>query len=103
MSRRRKRKKRINMPKLIWAAFCLGFISFACVTLVNQQIKIADKNHLLYETNREIAAVIQETDLLEEELLHVEEDWYLEQAARRHGFVKPNERIFIDASTNRVR
>ena len=102
MSRRRKRKSRINIPKVIKTVGLLSVAFYVCATLANQQIKIADNKHLIYETEREVAAVIQETISLNEELLHVDDDDYLEHVAREKlGLVKPNERIFIDA--NRVR
>ena len=102
MRTRRKRRghqlKKINLIRLLKVAGFLLLTGYVAVTAINLQVKIAANVRETRAYEQKTAAALQEKAQWEEELRHIDDDDYLEEKAREKGFVKPNERVFVDAN-----
>ena len=103
MRTRRRRKKhiqiqRINLPKLLKIIGIVSVAVYVGITVLSLQVKIAANVRAARDFEQRTALVKQEALRREEELLRIDDDDYLEEKAREAGYVKPNERVIIDAN-----
>ncbi|MDO4282480.1 MAG: septum formation initiator family protein [Clostridia bacterium] len=91
-----KRKKRnINIIHIISFAFCIYFI----YTMIDQQTKINnyDSQIEMYEADIEVKNGL--LDYYSQQSENIQTDEYIESVARdKLGYVKPYEKIFVDAN-----
>ena len=92
-------KARISAKKLFRFAGILIVFGYAAFILVKQQITLSQLEDIRAKKQECIAAAELENQALRDEYGKTSTDEYLEQAIRKNlGFVRPNERIFIDIS-----
>ncbi len=91
----KKKRKNINIMHIIGVIFCIYFV----YTFLDQQIKINnyDSQIEMYETDIEAKNKLVEYYSNQSE--NIQSDEYIESVAREKlGYVKPYEKIFIDAN-----
>ena len=72
---------------------------YAAFILVKQQVTLSQLEDIRAKKQESIAAAELENQALQDEYSKTSTDEYLEQAIRKNlGFVRPNERVFIDIS-----
>ena len=101
MSTRKSRKRSIegiNFPKMFKTIGLFLVAAYVGFTAISLQIRITANMRASLAYEKRTAEVLREKERYEEELFHIDDDDYLEAKARENGFVKPNERIFIDAN-----
>ncbi len=77
---------------------CLLFI-YLLSLLISQQFKFARLKEENMTVDAEIEAALSEQDNLNHELEIIDDEDYLRRIIREKlGFVKPNERVFVDSS-----
>ncbi len=93
-----KRKKK-NIRKVAVRVLFIGIILYSGYTLISQQITLVKSQKTKQECEDMISQAKGEQARLQEELGLVETDEYKEQKARELlGYVKPDERIYIDVT-----
>lgn len=93
------KKAKISVKKLIKFAGIMIVFVYAAFILVKQQLTLSQLEAIREEKQESIAAAELENQALQDEYGKTSTDEYLEQAIRENlGFVRPNERIFIDIS-----
>lgn len=94
-----KKQKKVKLSGKGALKLCgiLVAVGYVAVTLVHQQITLSQCKKVAQEYEEKIAQVEMENQKLEDEHEKAGTDEYLEQRVREeYGFVKPNERVFID-------
>lgn len=80
--------------------FLFVFIVYAAVTIVNQQLHIAELKADEQAAAKKIEAVQKDNARLEEMINNATSPEYIERMAREQlGLVKAGERVYIDQST----
>lgn len=91
----KKRKKNIN---IIHIAVFLFFVYFI-YTMFDQQIKINNYNSQIEMYESDIKAKNDLVEYYSEQSQNIQSDEYIESVAREKlGYVKPYEKIFVDAN-----
>lgn len=92
-------KAKISAKKLFKFAGIMIVFIYAAFILVKQQITLSQLEDIRAKKQENIAAAELENQALQDEYSKTSTDEYLEQAIRKNlGFVRPNERVFIDIS-----
>ena len=86
------------MLKMLKTAGLILLAVYASITLIGLQIQITANVRATRSYEQKLRVALQEKERYEEELLRIDDDDYLEEKAREKGFVKPNERVFIDSN-----
>jgi len=94
------KRKKFSAGKLLKFSGILCVCIYAAFVLVKQQITLSALDADKQKERENIAAANLENQALEDEYNKAQSDEeYIEQAIRKNlGFVKPNERVFIDIS-----
>lgn len=94
-----RKKRRLRYVLLYLAA--IGFVFYAVITIINQNVKIAEKRAELSELQQHINVVEIESDYLQK-VQNYEGDelaGYMEKIAKEDlGYVSEGERIFINVA-----
>ena len=96
---RPKKKSKLRYVLLYLAA--IGFVFYAVITIINQNVKIAEKRAELSEIQQHINVVEIESDYLEKVQGYTGEELneYMEKIAKEDlGYVSNGERIFINVA-----
>lgn len=94
-----KKRKKLNIKRAAVRILFIGVLVYAGYTLAAQQYAAIVRNKTIKECETMIAEAKGENARLEEELGLVNTDEYKEQKARELlGYVKPDERIYIDVT-----
>ena len=96
---RPKKKSRLRYILLYLAA--IGFVFYAVITIINQNVKIAEKRAELSEIQQHINVVEIESDYLEKVQNYEGDELneYMEKIAKEDlGYVSNGERIFINVA-----
>lgn len=92
-------KAKISAKKLFKFAGIMIVFIYAAFILVKQQVTLSQLEDIRAKKQESIAAAELENQALQDEYSKTSTDEYLEQAIRKNlGFVRPNERVFIDIS-----
>ncbi len=94
------KKKKRGRYILLYLAI-IGFVFYAVITIVNQNIQIADKKAELDEINKQINVVEIQTKYLEKVKGYTGDELkeYIEKIAKDEmGYVSKGERVFINVS-----
>ncbi len=88
-----------DIKKLV-VVVVLGLIIFYfAYTLISQQISLNKKNNEIKALESQVQTAKDEAKKLEEEIDNLKDPEYIEKIARdKLGFVKPNERVFVDSN-----
>ncbi len=98
---RTKRKfKRSYKTSAIIVVACL--VAFSCFSLiyVNKISKINEQQQKLESLKQQCVELEAENAELQEVIDSGDEDAYIERVARANGYVKPNERVYVDISAD---
>jgi len=91
----KKEKKSINIIHIIGIVFCIYFV----YTLFDQQVKINNYNSQIEMYESDIKAKNDLVEYYSKQSKNIQSDEYIESVAREKlGYVKPYEKIFIDAN-----
>jgi len=98
----KKRKKiKINLTRLL---SCIGVVIvavFVFTDFLNVQGMLNDHRQQIREVEARIAEANLQTEMLEEVLLKVETDEFLERVARETlRMARPGDRVFVDSARN---
>ncbi len=94
-----KKKRKARYILLYLAA--IGFVFYAVITIINQNVKIAEKRAELSELQQQINVVEIESDYLEKVQGYKGQELaeYMEKIAKEElGYVSDGERIFINVA-----
>ena len=93
---RPKKQGRLRYVLLYLAA--IGFVFYAVITIISQNVKIAEKKSELNELHQHIKVVEKDSEALEivRGLKGTERSKYMEKKAKENGYVGDGERIFIN-------
>ncbi len=95
----KKKSKKFNIRKVAVRVLFIGVLLYAGYTLASQQVTLVKKQRTEKEWEAMISDAKSEKARREEELSLVETDEYKEQKARELlGYIKPDERIYIDVT-----
>ncbi len=95
----RKKQNAVNVKKVMLRVLFIGFVLYAVYHLASQQISMIGKQRTVKECEDMISDAMAENARLNEELELVHTDDYKEQKARELlGYVKSDERIYIDVT-----
>ncbi len=91
-----KKKRKLRYILLYLAA--IGFVFYAVITIISQNVKIAEKKSELNELHQHIKVVEKDSEELEivRGLKGTERSKYMEKKAKENGYVGDGERIFIN-------
>lgn len=93
--RMRSRRKINSAAKILFLVFSV----FAAVKLVSQKIEIDEKLAANQQIQKQLNAQITINNQLSEEIQNAGSDEFYEEIARsKLGYIRPGERVFIDAS-----
>ena len=91
----KKKKRNINIIHIISFLFCIYFV----YTLYDQQIKINNYNSQIEMYEADIKVKNDLVKYYSEQSENIQSDEYIESVARENlGYVKPYEKIFVDAN-----
>lgn len=95
----KKKRKTLNVRKMAVRLLFIGVISYGVYTIASQQVSLIQKQKEIERIQKMTANANGEKAKLEEELELIGTDEYKEQKARELlGYVKPDERIYIDVT-----
>ena len=95
----KKKRKKLNIRKISVRILFISILVYSGYTLLSQQVLMVQKQKTAAECEDMISDAKGEQARLEEELSLVETDEYKEQKARELlGYIKPEERIYIDVT-----
>ena len=82
-----------KLRRVVTAAAVAGTILVVglLIVIVGQIITIAVYNHRIDESEKEIAALEERVEKHESDLEYYLSDWYLEEEADKHHFIRPGE------------
>ncbi len=93
------KSKKMNIRKALVRVLFVGVLLYAAYTLLSQQIALVKSDKAKEEYENMISEAESEKARLSEELSLVETDEYKEQKARELlGYIRPDERIYIDVT-----
>ena len=98
---RRKQKDVKSVVKAVLSVVLVAFAFYVVITLVNQQVEIAEKKAQLDELNEEIVIQEVKNDEIKQvnEFDDSENDAYIERMAREEfDYSKQGERVFINVA-----
>lgn len=96
-----KKKRKFRFLLLYVAA--IGFVFYAVITIINQNVRIAEQKAKLSELNQQINVIEIQSDYLEKVQNYKGKDLaeYMEKIAKEDlGYVGEGERIFINVAGN---
>lgn len=94
-----KKRKKLNMKKVAVRVLFVSVLLYAVYTLASQQVSMIQRQKTAEDCEAMISDAKDENARLNEELGLVNSDEYKEQKARELlGYVKPDERIYIDVT-----
>lgn len=92
---KKNKKKKIKMIHIVMLVFSFYFV----YTLVDQQIQINKYNSQIETYRADIKSKTELTDYYNKQKGSIQTDEYIENVARETlGYVKPYEKIFVDAN-----
>lgn len=92
---KKNKKKKIKMIHIVMLVFSFYFV----YTLVDQQIQINKYNSQIEMYRADIKSKTELTDYYNNQKGSIQTDEYIENVARESlGYVKPYEKIFVDAN-----
>lgn len=94
-------KKKSTLRYVLLYLAAIGFVFYAVITIVNQNVKITEKRAELSELQQQINVVEIESDYLEKVQNYQGEELaeYMEKIAKEDlGYVSSGERIFINVA-----
>ena len=95
----KQKQKAVDIKQIVLRVLFIGFVLYALYHLATQQVSMIQKQKTVKECESMISAAKAENARLEEELELVNTDEYKEQKARELlGYVKGDERIYIDVT-----
>ncbi len=95
----KQKQKAVDIKQVVLRVLFIGFVLYALYHLATQQVSMIQKQKTVKECESMISAAKAENARLEEELELVNTDEYKEQKARELlGYVKGDERIYIDVT-----
>ncbi len=98
-----KKKTKMNPRRFVTVLVAVVFVLYFVYTMIWQQVVISKKGREIEALEEKIAAAEQQTEKLEKELENLNDPEYLEKIAREKlGLVRPNERVFVDATQSDV-
>lgn len=95
------KKKRVRLRYFILLLAVVGFMFYSVITIINQNVKIADKKEQLKDLNRQINVVEINSKYLEKVQNYDDDELsaYMEKIAKDElGYISEGERIFINVS-----
>lgn len=93
------KKGKFNLKKFTVRILFIGIVAYCGYTLISQQYDMVKKQQTVKAYKNNIAEAKGENARLSEELEYVGTDEYKEQKAREFlGYVKPDERVYIDVT-----
>ena len=96
-----KPKKKRKLRYVLLYIAVIGFVFYAVITIINQNVKIAEKRAELSELQQHINVVEIESNYLERvrNFKGAEKNEYMEKIAKEElGYVSDGERIFINVA-----
>ena len=88
-----------DIKKLVVIVVLGAIVFYFAYTLISQQISLNKKNDEIKALEGQVQTAKDEAKRLEEELNNLQDPEYIEKIARdKLGFVKPNERVFVDSN-----
>ena len=95
----KQKQKAVDIKRVVLRVLFISFVLYALYHLATQQVSMIQKQKTVKECESMISAAKAENARLEEELELVNTDEYKEQKARELlGYVKGDERIYIDVT-----
>lgn len=95
----KQKQKAVDIKQIVLRVLFIGFVLYALYHLATQQVSMIQKQKTVKECESMISAAKAENARLNEELELVNTDEYKEQKARELlGYVKGDERIYIDVT-----
>lgn len=95
------KKKRVRLHYFILLLAVVGFMFYSVITIINQNVKIADKKEQLKDLNQQINVVEVNSKYLEKVQNYDDDELsaYMEKIAKDElGYISEGERIFINVS-----
>ncbi len=95
------KKKRVRLRYFILLLAVVGFMFYSVITIINQNVKIADKKEQLKDLNQQINVVEINSKYLEKVQNYDDDELsaYMEKIAKDElGYISEGERIFINVS-----
>ena len=92
----KKKKKQNRTYSFIAIGLCCAVLLYFGVRFVKAQSEINDKEAQLTELQNIYESQIAENEALEDAISEGEEDALAEEYARKKGYVKPDERVYVD-------
>ena len=83
---------------IIAVAVVLVFVLFV-VVLVNRVITLHDQSETISSLQSDYDKISEDNSRIEETISAGEDESYMEDMARQDGYVKPEERVYIDSDS----
>ncbi len=93
---KRKSKKKLNNTSIALIIACSCVILYLLVSIVKIQIDVNKKEDELAALQSTLESQIAENEALEEAVSNGDEKELVEEYARKKGYVKPDERVYVD-------
>ena len=97
----KKSKKPKRLRFFLLALVVVGFVFYAAITIINQNVRIAEKKSELSELNKQINVIEIQSQYLEKVQGYTGDDLndYMEKLAKEDlGYISDGERIFINVA-----
>lgn len=97
----KKQKKHFRIRYFVLLLASIGFVFYAVITIINQNVSIAEKKSELNELNKQINVVEIQSQYLEKVKNYEGDDLneYMEKLAKDDlGYISEGERIFINVA-----
>lgn len=97
----KKSKKPKRLRFFLLALVAVGFVFYAAITIINQNVRIAEKKSELSELNKQINVIEIQSQYLEKVQGYTGDDLndYMEKLAKEElGYISDGERIFINVA-----
>jgi len=93
--RKKRRRIRLKRNDFIFLAVCLLVFGGFLLTVFGQEQKLSEIRHDTAEQEKQVAALEEEYEILEEEEAKNSGDEFFEAKAREEGYVHEDEVVFV--------
>ena len=93
---KKKAKKKLNNTSIIAIILCSCILLYLVISIVKSQVEINKKEDELAALKSTYESQLSENEALEEAVSHGDEAKFVEEYARKNGYVMPDERVYME-------
>lgn len=96
MAKTKKNKKQLKPISIIAIILCSCIILYFVISFIKVNNEIKEKQAQLTELESILESQVAENESLEEIISNGDEEAFIEEQARKKGYGKPDERVYVD-------